>query len=519
MNPFRSRLVFPNVRLATALALLAAIGATLRGDVRLPALFTDHAVLQQQLPIKIWGWAEPGEEVRVEFQGRTALTRGSGNIPWMVVLPATKAGGPFSLTVSGNNRIQLEDVLVGEVWLASGQSNMEWPLKAADQAAADIASAHNPRIRLFTVPKLKAVAPVTDVNSAWQLLSPESVPSFSAVAYYFARALQTARDVPVGIIHTSWGGSPAEAWLSDNALNADAEYRTHIVGTYADALRNYQQAVAQWEKEKAEAEKMGQKFEPGRPWGPWRPAELYNGMIAPLIPFAVRGAIWYQGESNAGRAEQYRHLFPDMISNWRRDWGQDEFTFLAVQLAPWDRNRQRVVDIITLKPEESDWAELREAQVIATRKLPQVGVVVITDVGDKDDIHPTKKAPVGERLAQAARVIAYGEGIDGLSPTYRSVKFERGEAILRFDNIGRDLEARDGRLTGFAIAGTDRTFVWADATLRGNKVVVSSPLVPDPVAVRFGWADNPVVNLFSRDGLPVSPFRTDDWPMVTAGRK
>jgi sialate O-acetylesterase len=240
-------------------------------------------------------------------------------------------------------------------------------------------------------------------------------------------------------------------------------------------------------------------------------------MIAPLIPFAFRGAIWYQGESNASRAWQYRRLFPDMILNWRRDWNQGDFPFLAVQLAPWDKNRKRSLEEITAAPGDSDWAELREAQVLATRILPKVGIAVITDVGDKDDIHPARKAIVGERLALAARDLVYREPFVGLSPMFNSVKFGGNKAVIEFENVGKGLVARDGDLKGFAIAGADRKFVWAEARLSGkDKVVVRSPLVADPVAVRFGWADHPVVNLFSEFGLPASPFRTDDFPMVTA---
>ncbi len=259
------------------------------------------------------------------------------------------------------------------------------------------------------------------------------------------------------------------------------------------------------------AEKEAKEFKQGRPWPPWKPAELYNGMIAPLIPFSIKGAIWYQGESNAGRAQQYRSLFADMIKNWRRDWGQGDFTFLEVQLAPFMAIKDQ--------PGESSWAELREAQELAAKVLPRVGLAVITDVGEEKDIHPRKKEPVGARLALAARGTAYGERIVYSGPTYKSLDVKRGEAILHFTNIGHGLEARGGELKGFAIAGEDKKFVWAKAEIKGKKIHVSGPAVPKPVAVRFGWADYPVVNLWNKDGLPASPFRTDDWPMLTAGKK
>jgi sialate O-acetylesterase len=238
-------------------------------------------------------------------------------------------------------------------------------------------------------------------------------------------------------------------------------------------------------------------------------------MIAPLLPYAIKGAIWYQGESNASRAYQYRSLFADMIRNWRQDWKQGDFTFLAVQLAPWDKNKKRSLEEITATPGDSDWAELREAQVLATQTLPKVGMAVITDVGDKDDIHPTRKRPVGERLALAARGIAYGEKVVYSGPIYKSMKINGDRAVLTFNHAGRGLEARDGQLKGFSIAGADQKFVWAKAEVRGNKVIVSSPQASTPAAVRYGWADYPVVNLWSKDGLPASPFRTDNFPMIT----
>jgi sialate O-acetylesterase len=242
-------------------------------------------------------------------------------------------------------------------------------------------------------------------------------------------------------------------------------------------------------------------------------------MIAPLIPYAIAGAIWYQGESNADRAWQYRALFPDMIRNWRQDWGQGDFTFLAVQIAPWDRNKKRSLEQITLAPGDSDWAELREAQLLATKALPKVGLAVITDVGDNDDIHPTKKGPVGARLALLARNITYGQKIECEGPRYRQMRIKGEQVILSFDHAAGGLEARGGRLRGFAICGEDGKFIWADAQIDNGKVVVSSPVIEKPVAVRYGWADYPVVNLFNREGLPASPFRTDDFPMITAPKK
>lgn len=487
--------------LALAMAGLCAISA--QAGVKLHALFADHMVLQQELSVPVWGWADEGETVTVQFRGQqqTATTRDG---KWMVWLDPLKAGGPFKLVVSGKNRIELRDVLVGEVWICSGQSNMEWSLSRSYQSKEDIAKSANKRIRLFTVPKLKAPAPTPDVQSVWQECRPETSTNFSAVGYYFGRALERARKVPIGLIHTSWGGSPAEVWMSEPALAADPEYQRDIVDVSAAAWEKYLTA-------KTAAEAQGKPA----PRAPWRPSELYNGMIAPLLPYAIRGAIWYQGEANAGKAYQYRKLFADVILNWRCDWGQGDFTFLAVQLAPWDRNRKRTLEQITEKPVESDWAELREAQCIVSKVLPRVGVAVITDVGDKDDIHPSKKVPVGERLALAARSIAYGEKTAGLSPSYESVEFIGSLAILKFSNAGKGLVAQGGPLKGFAIAGADRQFHWADARIERNRVIVSNRLVARPTAVRYGWDDFPVVNLANKEGLPATPFRTDSFPMIT----
>lgn len=483
------------------ISLLAGALAT-RADVKLPSLFSDNMVLQQGMRVPVWGWADDGETVTVTFRGNSVTTT-ADNGKWMVRLPSQKAGGPETLEVSGKNKIAIQNVLVGEVWICSGQSNMEWDLRRSYQPEEDIAASANANMRLFLVPKLKAESPQTDTKGSWKVADPTSTPGFSAVAYYFGRDLQKALGgVPVGLIGTYWGGSPAEVWMSREFLAARPGYKADILDSYEAALR------------KAQTSRDGKLKPPA-----WRPTELYNGMIAPLLPYAIKGAIWYQGESNAGRAEQYRSLFADMIRNWRVDWNQGDFTFLAVQLAPWDKNKKRSLEEITAAPVESDWAELREAQWIATRTLPKVGMAVITDAGDKDDIHPTKKEPVGARLAIAAQGIAYGKSIEHSGPIYRSMRVKDGQAVLSFDHAKSGLTSKGGKLEGFAICGPDRKFVWADARIDGSKVIVSNPSVPQPVAVRYGWADYPVVNLFNNDGLPASPFRTDDFPMVSAGRR
>lgn len=516
-SPYSSCFLRPRKTVGMLALAVWLLGLPADADVRLPGLFTDHLVLQRGKPLPVWGWADPGERVIVHFRKQTATATASPDGEWRVTLRPEKIGKPSVLRVSGRNTIEIRDVLVGEVWICSGQSNMEWPLSASHDAAAAIASSANPRIRLFTVPKHRSETAQVDVPARWEVCAPGTVPRFSAVGYYFGRALQRERQVPVGLINTSWGGSPAEVWVSPERLGQDPEYRRDILESYPPARARHDQAVARWEQERDAAKAAGAKFDKARPREPWRPTELFLGMIAPLVPYAVQGAIWYQGESNVGRAAQYRRLFADLILDWRAAWGQKDFTFLAVELAPWDKNRKRPLDVITATPVESDWAELREAQGYVARTLPQVGLAVITDVGDKDDIHPTKKTPVGERLALAARVLAYGERVHGLSPVFRSATFGDGKAMVRFDRVGRGLEARGGELTGFAIAGADRKFVWARAEIRGKDTIeVFHPSVKEPVAVRFGWADYPVVNLYSRGGLPVSPFRTDTFPTAVA---
>jgi sialate O-acetylesterase len=498
----------------SALLILIASASIGRADIKLPAVFSDSMVLQRDKPIAVWGWAGDGEKVSVSLNGQAATAQAE-NGKWIAYLPKMAAGGPHKLEARGNNSITVENILIGDVWICSGQSNMEWPMTRSFEPQKDIASAENDQIRLFTVPKLKSLKPVEDVKGQWVKCNSNTVRSFSAVGYYFGRDLQKSIGVPVGLIHTSWGGSPAEVWIRENVLGENSLFKAEILDPFPAHEKRYEEQLAKWEEEKATLEKEGKKIARNRPNLGWRPSELYNGMIAPLVPLSIRGAIWYQGEANAGRAHQYQSLFATMINNWRLDFGQGDFPFLLVQLAPWDHGKKRELSEIAKEPVESSWAELREAQALASKVLPNVGMAVITDVGDKDDIHPAKKEPVGARLALAARAIAHGEKITSSGPIYRSLTIDGDKAIIAFDHVDRGLEAKDGELKGFAIAGADRKFVWANAEIKGDTVVVSSPQIAHPVAVRYGWADYPVVNLFNKEGLPASPFRTDSFPMIT----
>tara|TARA_Y100001934_G_scaffold254821_1_gene321161 strand:- start:432 stop:2003 length:1572 start_codon:yes stop_codon:yes gene_type:complete len=503
-----------------AVAILVS-GSTVLADIKLPKIFGDNMVLQAGKSVKIWGWADEGELVVVQFHNQVKSTRAQGG-KWSVVLSAMKPNArAATLAVLGEkNTVELKNVVVGEVWIASGQSNMQWSLTRTENWTKAAASSSNPNLRLFYVPRVKSAKTLDDISGQhlnkdpqWEVSGPESTPEFSAVAYYFGRNLQKALDVPVGIIHTSWGGSPAEVWMRDDVLSAKHADLLEMYGTRA---KNYEKALAKYKADAAAAKAAGKAFKRRAPRKGWVPSELYHSMIHPLLNFSINGAIWYQGESNAQRAHQYRTLFADMISNWREDWGQGSFPFLAVELAPYDKRRNRSLEEIARKPVDSDWAELREAQILATKKLKNVGTVTITDAGTKDDIHPPMKEPVGARLALAAQGMVYGKKLTWSGPKYRSHRIWGNKVTIRFDHVGEGLESKEGGLTGFSIAGDDQKFVWGNAEIKGNTVVVSHPNIKKPKAVRFGWADYPVVNLWSKNGLPAHPFRTDSFPLTTA---
>jgi sialate O-acetylesterase len=504
----------------SALCLLAATPLVV-ADVELPAVIGDNMVLQRHQRVPIWGTADAGEKITVTFAGQQVSTTTRPDGRWIARLTALVAGGPYEMTIAGKNIITLRNVLVGEVWACSGQSNMAFSVQASNNAQEEIAAADYPMLRLLTVPRVPASEPVSDIEAEWVVCSPQTVPGFSAVGYFFGRELHKELGVPIGLINTSWGGTPAESWTTRPTLEEDPDFAP-IVERWNQARENYpeqkkkhEEALAKWkeEVEKAKAEGKPPPRQPGPPLferKQYEPGSLYNGMIAPLIPYAIRGAIWYQGESNAGRAYQYRELFAAMIRDWRREWGQGAFPFLFVQLANFMAREA--------EPAESAWAELREAQSM-TLSLPKSGQAVIIDIGEADDIHPKNKQDVGRRLALNALAIAYGRDIVYSGPVYRSMEIEGDRIRLHFDHVGGGLMAKGGgSLKGFAIAGEDRKFVWADANIEGDLVVVHSDGVPNPAAVRYAWANNPECNLYNEEGLPASPFRTDSWPGVTEGK-
>ncbi|QDT66060.1 sialate O-acetylesterase [Calycomorphotria hydatis] len=515
------------LRMITALMAGLLIGSLAEADVRLPAIWSDNMVLQVEKPVQIWGWAEPSEDVSVNVKlvdgdSATSLAQGKTQAgadgKWMLSLGQISAdhlGGKCEVDVKGDNELTVSNVLLGDVWVCSGQSNMVWTVSNSNNAQEEIASAKYPEIRLFIVANKIAQEPVDDVSGEWKLCSPDSVPPFSAVGYFFGRELHQHLDRPIGLIKTCWGGTPAEAWTTHETLEKDFvslmeasvkrdEYSKAQIPKYPETLKKWQEKVKQAKAEGKRAPRRPKDPDPMA--NPRRPAVLYNGMIHPLIPFPIKGAIWYQGESNAGRAAQYRTLFPAMIKDWRQLWGED-FPFLFVQLANF---RQR-----SDNPYDSQWAELREAQSM-TLSLPNTGMAVTIDIGEANDIHPRNKQDVGKRLALAARKVAYGEDdIVYSGPTYKSMEVRGNEVVLSFDNVGGGLVAEGGKLEGFAIAPVDGPFVWADAKIEGNTVVVSSPQVAEPSAVRYGWAENPPAPLYNTEGLPASPFRTDKRPGAT----
>jgi sialate O-acetylesterase len=644
-------------------ALCALTGLASAADVpalRLAHVFSDHGVLQRGQPLPVWGWAEPGAAITATLAGQTQTAVAAADGRWQVAFAALQPGpAAVDLVVtSGAAKVGASDLLVGEVWICSGQSNMGLPTSAAQHATAEIAAATHPRIRLLHVGNISSATPVADIAQTWTVCSPETVGSFSAVGYFFGRDLHQAFDVPIGLIESDWGGTPAESWTSYPVLAADpqlaglARFYDAALAGYPAAKAAYDEAVAKgraptehadetgWEKpdlDTAAWKPMEQprRFEdaglvidgvvwfrrtveipaavagrdlvltlgpiddsdrtawdgepvgetagwnvdrsyaiparlatagrhviavrvldtggfggiwgrpeqlalkpaaggeaiglagtwlyrvaeaipspPAAPMGPghpWLPSGLRNGMITPLIPYAIRGVIWYQGESNANRAWQYRTLLPALIRDWRSAWGQGDFPFYIVQLANFTP--------APAEPGESDWAELRDAQLNTLRTVPATGLASAIDIGDAKDIHPTDKQEVGRRLSLWAIAAADGGKTECSGPLYAGATVEGSRVRVRFDHLGGGLVAKGGPLTRFAIAGADRTWVWADAVIDGDTVVVSSPAVPAPVAVRYAWANNPAgCNLVNRAGLPASPFRSDDWPLTTVGR-
>ena len=485
------------MRLRNQLACLAlslattCLASTAQADVKLASIFSNSMVLQRELPVPVWGWADPGEKVTVAFGDQSKSATAAKDGAWQVKLDALKANAKGqSLSVTGNNSIKLSDVLVGEVWICSGQSNMEWPLSRALNPKEEIAAANHPLIRLFNVPG-HTVSPVAKDTCPgnWTACSSATAPGFSAVGYFFGRRLQKELNVPVGLVGSNWGGTRIEPWTSPAGFHSVPELKA-----ITDKVDAYD----------AKTKVSGSS-----------PSAIYNSMVHPLAPFSMRGAIWYQGESNGSEGESYYHKTQALVNGWRKLFNPD-LAFYWVQLADF---RQPNED-----PAGGDgWAKLREAQRKALN-IKHTGMAVIIDIGQANDIHPKNKQDVGSRLAQWALNQTYGKDIVASGPLYKSSKVEGGSIRLSFDNVGRGLmvgkkeglmptaEVKDGKLARFSIAGADKKWHWADATIDGENVVVESSEVAKPVAVRYGFTTNPAgANLYNKEGIPASPFRTDSW--------
>jgi len=525
-------------------------------DVKLPAIIGSNMVLQSGKPVPIWGWADAGEKVTVSFGGQTPSAVADADGKWKVTLQPLQIGEPQKMTVAGKNTLTLDNVLVGSVWICGGQSNMQFPLNQANNAKDEIAKAKYPKLRMFYVMQAVANTPLEDCKGNWQECSPNNAGWFTAVGYFFAREIMAANNTPVGLIASNWGGTPAQAWVSLSGLEKDKVLEHYVTEAQQRAAptpelvekyhlaqadyqvkkklwdergsKAYQAEVDQWKTAAAQAKAAGQPEPPAPPqkWGPGVPTPptgdqnsptlLFNAMINPLIPYAIEGVIWYQGESNTGAPAEYRTLFPRLITDWREKWQQGDFPFLYVQLA----------NFLNRKPQPSDsgWTRLREAQTM-TLARPNTGMAVIIDIGEAGDIHPKDKVDVGHRLALAAQKVAFGKDIVGSGPLYKEMKIEGNQIRLSFTSIGGGLmigaapsirpdtppQPPLDHLVGFAICGADKKWVWADAKIDGETVVVSSDKVTNPVAVRYAWADNPECNLYNKEALPASPFRTDAW--------
>jgi sialate O-acetylesterase len=538
---------------------LLAAGPLLRADVKMPAIFGDNMVLQQEMKAPLWGTADAGEKITVNGGGQSAETTAGLDGKWRVDLgPYPNGTGAFTLTVAGKNTLTFQNVLPGDVWIFSGQSNMEYALGSAATGAQAAAQATDPDIRIFVVKRAISPTPLSDLQGKWEVCRPGVVGTFSAVGYFFAHKLRQTVKHPMGLIGTYWGGTPGEAWLPLPAIQNDpslkmwldaytkfqadypaakaafpaqtADYQAKLAQWQTDAGNAFDQAMAGWKTAAAAAKAAGQSEPPKpqpakpKPNPPMSPDDnnhmvtgLFNAMVAPLVPYGIKGVVWYQGEANAFHqlAYPYRALLANgLIKGWRDQWGEGDFTFLVVQLpgldskGMWDR-----------------WAELRESQDHAVASQPNAGLAVTIDLGDPNNIHPAGKEPVGDRLALLARHLTFGEkDLVWMGPTFSGIKIDGPTATITFANTGSGLVIGSApwvpadrkplpttSLLGFALAGADQKFVPAEARIDGNTVIVSSPDVPNPVAVQYAWGQFPDCNLYNKEGLPAAPFRTDNW--------
>jgi sialate O-acetylesterase len=489
------------------LALSAA--SALHAEVRLPKILSSHMVLQRDRPMHFWGWADPRENVTVTLDNQNTAATADNLGKWSLYLPAHAAGGPFTVSVKGSTTLSIDDVMIGDVWFASGQSNMEMPLKGFNGApinnsAAEIQGANQPKLRLLRIQKKTSTFPLSDYQDTWTACTPETAAEFSAAAYFFGREISEKENVTVGLIDSTWGGTPAEAWTSFQGLTSDASLMP-VFAAWGEmmAARTDMDLVEAADKRADEAAEKAHQPKPKHAWRPepasWGPAALYNGMVAPAVGFGIKGAIWYQGEANTGaaRAPIYDKVFGAMITDWRRHWQEGDFPFFFVQLANYKA------------PADSLWPTVRDAQR-RTLGLANTGMAVTIDIGNPTNIHPADKQSVGHRLALAARAITYGENIEFSGPLFRKAGRDGKDMRVWFDHAQGLMAKGEGAPAGFEIAGADRRYRPAMARLDGNSVVVSSPEITEPQYVRYGWKDVPVVNLYNGAGLPASPFSSEE---------
>jgi len=501
----------------------------LHADITLPRVFGDNMVLQREKPIPVWGKADSGEKITVAFADQKQTTVADETGSWQVTLdslPANKT--PQSFVVSGKNKVTLENVLVGEVWLCSGQSNMEWLVEKSANPEEEKAAANFPEIRHFKVPRTSSAFPQADVKANWQVCSPATVGGFSAVAYYFARELFQKLDVPIGLLHSSWGGTSIEVWVSPESVATIpelAELQAKIFSQSSlspEGKKRHEEYLAELKKWTAATEMALAKNQPvteppSVPWPAWdnpQPTQLYKGMIHPLAPFAMRGAIWYQGESNGSDEAIYLNKLQALIGGWRSKWNQGDFPFYIVQISNFSK----------VSEDGKTWSKVREAQMNALSSITNTGLAVTIDIGETKDIHPKNKQDVGRRLALWALAGPYGKDIDPSGPLYKGFSVEGSKIRISFDHakdglmIGRKdgltavVPEVEGIIKWLEIAGADQRFKRADAVIEGSELVVSSPEVTSPVAVRYAFKQDPAgANLYDNEGLPASPFRTDSW--------
>jgi len=521
-NIMKSSKAIHRITAFVSLAVILCLVAPLKvwGDVRLPAIFSDHMVLQADAPASVWGWAAPGEAVTVSIAGQNHKTKAGGAGKWRVQLKPLKATAqPATLTVQGSNTLTIRDVLIGEVWLGAGQSNMEWPVSKAKDYEQERRAADFPQIRMFTVMKnADATNELDDVKGTWAVCNSNVVGNFSATLYFFGREIHQQLKQPMGLIHSSWGGTPIQPWMSRRTLEAYPGYAALLerkkqeIAAWPEREKKILADIRAWDEEAARTNVTGKKLPP-RPWNPgppdsgrYMPAGLYNAMIHPLIGYRIRGVLWYQGEANAGGgpagAADYTDLQSRLIAGWRKDWGIGDFPFLYVQLPNWNTGGDQA---------KASWAFFREGQANVL-KVPNTGMAVTIDIGDASNIHPQNKQDVGYRLACLALSDVYKLPVASRGPAPMKYEVKGRALVISFSHADGGLVSKGSELKGFVVAGADQRWHPASAHIQGKRVSVSCAEVAAPVAARYAWADNPECNLYNGAGLPAAPFRTDDWP-------